>query len=65
MNKSLWGYRHAALNLLTGEVISCSRSCDLKRAVARYGRYEEHSKWVFTHSGSFRPEQFAGAPYTR
>ena len=64
MNKDLWGYRHAALNLLTGEIISCARGNQLKRSVALNNRYEP-SKWVFTHNGSFRPEQYAGAPCTR
>ena len=64
MSKNTWGYRHAALNLLTGEVISCARGNQLKRSVALSNRYEQ-GKWVFTHSGNFRPEQYTGAPYFR
>lgn len=62
MNKNPWGYRHAALNLLTGEIISCARGNQLKRSVALNNRYEP-GKWVFAHNGTFRPEQYANAAY--
>lgn len=65
-----YGYRHAALNLFTGEIISCPTGTHLKRSIALRNRYERAGgfpcgAWVFTHSGDFRPEQYAGAPYLR
>ena len=59
-----YGYSHAALNLITGEVISCATGNHLKRVVALHNRYEP-SKWVFAHGRNFRPEQYADAPYLR
>ena len=46
---------HAAMNLITGEVITANRSSHLKRCVARRTRYDvAHGfgagKWVFAHS---------------
>jgi len=45
---------HVACNLITLEVVTCLRACDLRRRVAQITRwnvahgYREH-KWVFAH----------------
>ena len=46
--------KHIACNLVTLEVVTCERACDLRRRVAQITRwnvahgYREH-RWVFAH----------------
>ena len=46
---------HCAYNLITGEILSCSSSNQLRRCVRIITqcdkRYGIHSKWIFGHKG--------------
>jgi hypothetical protein len=49
------GYRHCAVNLHTGEILSCERSNTLKRAIAERKRINRkhgdfrRERWRFCH----------------
>lgn len=42
-------YRHSALNLDTGELISNTTAWGLKRSVVLANRYDFGGRWVFAH----------------
>ena len=49
---------HAACNITTGEVITCSRGRALKRRVAQIERWNKahgygHGEWVFAHGAKW------------
>lgn len=45
----MFEYRHAAYNLLTGEIINCPCGNQLKRAVACRVAYDGFGQWRFCH----------------